>query len=280
MADRGRLLWMKFYPADWRSDIAVRALTLAARGFWWECLCIMHEAEPRGHLLINGKAPSPRELAAHLGVTVGQVRQGLKQVIDRQAASETAEGVVYSRRMVRDEEKRRRNRDNGKLGGNPRLTDSDNSGVIPLDNQSDKAGDNPSDKAHARQAQRLRGLEAQRPESTHTVGVGTSNGNGADSALRARAGAFYERYRWELYPEIRGVAYTPTRSVEGSDFDSVARLCASYDDAKVEKVARFFLEIPDDQEQFLKGKQRTLSMLLSMAAPIAERLWGNHASPA
>ena len=58
------------------------------------------------------------------------------------------------------------------------------------------------------------------------------------------------------------------------------RLCGAYDDAQVEELARFFLEIPDDREPFLKGKQRTVTMLLSMAAPIAEKLWGKHARSA
>ena len=38
--------WMKFYPRDWRGDQALRAVSIAARGLWLECLCIMHEARP------------------------------------------------------------------------------------------------------------------------------------------------------------------------------------------------------------------------------------------
>jgi hypothetical protein len=161
-ASKVRLLWMKWWPADWRGDIGVRALTLAARGFWAECLWIMHEAEPRGHLLINGKVPTPRELAAQIGVPAGQVRQCWKQVIARQVASETSDGVLYSRRMVRDEARRLRKQKDGRLGGNPQLLNSsrldnrmDNREVNQLDKPVDNEADNQVDKLHARQAQRL-----------------------------------------------------------------------------------------------------------------------------
>jgi hypothetical protein len=160
MAAKRRLPFMQFYPADWRSDIGVRALTPGARGFWVDCMCLMHEAEQYGHLLISGKVPTDGELAPLVTMTKSAVRKYRQQVIDRQVASVTADGVLYSRSMVRDEERRRRNRDNGSLGGNPRLSDSDNRDVIHLDNPPDKAVDNPSDKARGREAQRLRGSEA------------------------------------------------------------------------------------------------------------------------
>ncbi len=75
MADKRRLPYIQFYPADWRGDIGVRGLTAAARGFWMECLCLMHEATPYGHLLINGQAPTDRELAAQMTMTKGEVWQ-------------------------------------------------------------------------------------------------------------------------------------------------------------------------------------------------------------
>ncbi len=197
----------------------------------------------------------------------------------------TADGVLYSRRMERDAERRHKKREDGRRGGNPQLLNPSrldnqrvNQEVIHTENQLDKPGDNGVDKLHAREAQRLRDSEAQ--SRTRTAVAGTSNGDGADNALRARAGAFCQRYRWELHSECRESTYVPSRKVEESDLDSAMRLCGAYDDAQVEELARFFLEIPDDREPFLKGKQRTVTMLLSMAAPIAEKLWGKHARSA
>ena len=121
----------------------------------------------------------------------------------------------------------------------------------------------------ARTLERVSADEASRAEPSVTDVEATTR--------RARADAFCQRYRQERYPEIRGVAYTPSRTVEDSDLDSAMRLCADYDDEKLDELARFFLEIPDDREKFLKGKKRTVTMLLNMATPIAERLWGTHA---
>ena len=46
--------WMKFYPADWRAEPSLRFTSLAARGLWIEMLALMHEATPRGSLLVKG----------------------------------------------------------------------------------------------------------------------------------------------------------------------------------------------------------------------------------
>jgi len=89
-----------------------------------------------------------------------------------------------------------------------------------------------------------------------------------------RAGAFCQLYRWTLYPDVQGVAYTPQQRVEISDLDAAERLTRSYTDEQLEEMARFFLAIPDDRDKFLKNKKRTVTMLLSYAEPIAKNLWG------
>ena len=103
---------------------------------------------------------------------------------------------------------------------------------------------------------------------------GGSGGGGAGeeepSAVAARAAAFVERYRAELYPRHRGVAYAPTRAVEASDAESARRLCATYGAGELERLAERFLTTEGDR--FLEGRTRTVSMLLSMAPALAERL--------
>ena len=59
--------WMKFYPTDWTGDRGLRLCSLAARGLWAEMLCVMHEAAPRGSLLIAGRPVSVAELANLVG---------------------------------------------------------------------------------------------------------------------------------------------------------------------------------------------------------------------
>jgi hypothetical protein len=68
--DARKLPWMKFYPADWRADPALRMCSLAARGLWMEILSIMHEADPRGSLLINGNTIGAKQLASLCGATL------------------------------------------------------------------------------------------------------------------------------------------------------------------------------------------------------------------
>jgi hypothetical protein len=59
-----KLPWFKFYPADWRAEPALRMVSLEARGLWIECMCLMHEAEPYGHLIVRGVALDTPQLAA------------------------------------------------------------------------------------------------------------------------------------------------------------------------------------------------------------------------
>lgn len=94
--------WFKFHPRDWRGDQALRAVSMAARGFWMECLCIMHEAKPYGHLVLNGQAVVGDALARMTGASVDEVSTYLEELRQAGVLSVTGKGVVYSRRMVAD----------------------------------------------------------------------------------------------------------------------------------------------------------------------------------
>lgn len=97
--------WMKFWPADWQSDASLRMSGLAARGLWIECIAIMHTAEPYGHLLINGKQPTAKQLASIVGSNEREVTRLLTELGDAGVFSRTEGGVIFSRRMVRDNER-------------------------------------------------------------------------------------------------------------------------------------------------------------------------------
>lgn len=150
--------WMRFYTADWRGDAELRAVGYAARGLWIDMLSLMHEATPYGHLVLNGKPLDAARLAARLGGNAKEVEQLLQRLEAEAVFSRTADGAIYSRRMVNDAEKAERDRVNGKGGGNPALTKpakekatdngGDTGGVNPQDNPSDNQDDN----AHARAA--------------------------------------------------------------------------------------------------------------------------------
>ena len=161
--------WMKWYPSDWRSDPCLRCCSLAARGLWVEMLCIMHESPRRGHLLVGNSAPTLRQLASISGSTLKETKRLLAELLAAGVYS-VQDGIIFSRRMVRDEEKRAVDKENGSKGGNPKL----------------KGGVNPQDKAQIPEAR------GQRPEKKiHT----------AQNAV-ARDEKFEEA--WELYPKREG----------------------------------------------------------------------------
>lgn len=94
--------WIKFYPRDWRGDQALRAVSVAARGFWMECICIMHEARPYGHLVLNGRPVEGDILARMTGTSVDEVSALLAELRQAGVLSMTSDGVVFSRRMTKD----------------------------------------------------------------------------------------------------------------------------------------------------------------------------------
>lgn len=127
--------WMKWYPSDWRSDPRLRMCSLAARGLWAEMICLMHEAEPYGSLLVNGAPITDKQLASLVGASHREVTAALAE-LEAAGVFSLDGAVIYSRRMRRDKEKSERDKANGKGGGNPRL----------------KAGVNPPDKAQKLEA--------------------------------------------------------------------------------------------------------------------------------
>lgn len=106
----------QFYPADWRKDMALQSCSVAARGLWIDMLCIAHECEPYGHLTVNGKPMTAAQIGRHTGLTEREAKRLIAELDDAGVASRTEEGVIYSRRMVRDEDIRNRRAEGGKAG--------------------------------------------------------------------------------------------------------------------------------------------------------------------
>lgn len=96
----------QFYPADWRNDAALRMCSPGARGLWIDMLCVMHDGIPYGHLTSAGIPIAADELARIVGGSTKEVKRWLDELGKRQVYSVTDSGVIYSRRMVRDENER------------------------------------------------------------------------------------------------------------------------------------------------------------------------------
>lgn len=101
-----QLLWLKFYPKDWNGDHNLRACSLAARGLLASLLEPMHEAEPYGHLLVRGKKPEYHDLAVIASCSVREVKYGVEELVKHHVLSQNDAGILYSRRMVRDADRR------------------------------------------------------------------------------------------------------------------------------------------------------------------------------
>lgn len=96
--------WIKFWPQDFENDPALKMCSMAAQGLWMRMICRMHEGTPYGHLTI-GERPVPLEkLALLVNLPVTELSCLLAELRENGVFSETTDGVIYSRRMVRDNE--------------------------------------------------------------------------------------------------------------------------------------------------------------------------------
>jgi hypothetical protein len=101
------------------SDEGVRACSLAARGLWFDLLCIAGSNKDKeyGFVMVGGRAPSVDQIARRVGATVEEVEILVRELEDARVFSRDRRGIIYCRRMVRAE----KSRGNGRLGGNPNL---------------------------------------------------------------------------------------------------------------------------------------------------------------
>jgi hypothetical protein len=115
------LPFLKFFPRDHTSDVALRSLPDSARLAWDEMLWLMHAGEPYGHLAIKGKAIELATLAQLVAMKPAVLKRSVAELEAAGVFSRTPEGTIYCRRMVRDEDVRSRRAAGGHLGGNPAL---------------------------------------------------------------------------------------------------------------------------------------------------------------
>lgn len=113
--------WSKFWWGNWLADLELRSCSMAARGLWIDMLCVAASGDPYGHLTIAGKPVTTERMAQIAGAPVGAVRKLIDELRQAGVFSETEDGVIYSRRMVREKIASDRGREAGKTGGNPAL---------------------------------------------------------------------------------------------------------------------------------------------------------------
>jgi hypothetical protein len=106
----------QFYPADWRKDVELQSCSMAAQGLWINVMCVAHECEPYGHLTVNGKGMTSAQLGRQVGLSGKEADALLVELMEAGVARRTADGTIYSKRMVADEDLRNRRATGGQAG--------------------------------------------------------------------------------------------------------------------------------------------------------------------
>jgi hypothetical protein len=164
----------------------LRLCSIGARGLWAEMMCIMHDAERYGSLLVNGRRIDKKQLAGLAGVSEKECSALLLELEGNGVFSRDEDGTIYSRRMRRDFEKAIKDKENGKGGGNPKL----------------KGGVNPPDNG---------GVKAHMPEATSREEdrIGNAGASAFTDRSKALASAFLEALGFDMPlkvpPEFAGV---------------------------------------------------------------------------
>lgn len=120
MSPREKKHYYRWCPGDLRRDTAVQACPWDVRAIWREMLDLMHDGEPRGHLTAGGvpiRTGKELSIAIGGGVPAKVCQRAIEMLGDRKVFSVTDEGVIFSRRMVRDEAIDEARAEGGEKGG-------------------------------------------------------------------------------------------------------------------------------------------------------------------
>lgn len=108
----------QWYPGDFKRDTGLQACSFMARSVWREMLDLMHDGEPYGHLAIGGVAMSAHAVSRMIGIDLRTFNKIVAELEQFCVYSVSTDGLIYSRRMVRDEARRNTSAEKGELSLN------------------------------------------------------------------------------------------------------------------------------------------------------------------
>lgn len=111
----------QFYPGDWLRDAALRSVSVEARGLWIDMICLMHQGTPYGHLRFGQKIIDADNLGRMVGLDGRLTTRLIDELTQAGVCCPGTDGVIFSKRMIQDEELRLKRISGGHLGGNPAL---------------------------------------------------------------------------------------------------------------------------------------------------------------
>jgi hypothetical protein len=168
-----------------------------------DMLCIASDGDPYGHMTIAGRPVTMERLGKIAGTPTQQTTRLVEELREAGVFSETDNGVIYSRRMVRDKAASDAGRETGKGGGNPQLkgvvANSDNHEYTrPINGCGNGEGLTPPDKLEERKKEE-RGKE---PSSLRSDGAHPVKRPKPKSQIKPD---------WE--PDEAGIAYAKDRGI-------------------------------------------------------------------
>lgn len=134
MTKRKKKDWFKFQPQAWRGDDALQLCSLEAQGLWINMICIMHNEDDYGHLVLNGRPVSDAQLARLTGTDESTIQRLKSELETADVFSTSNKGVIYSRRMVRDEKISKKMAKNGKIGASVTNSNKKKNHTLPRQN--------------------------------------------------------------------------------------------------------------------------------------------------
>lgn len=81
------------------SGVPLRSCSIAARGLWFDLMCVMHECEPYGHLVVNGTPMNVLQLTRIVGGNASVVGDLLTELL-RAGVFSCKGKCIYSPEMV------------------------------------------------------------------------------------------------------------------------------------------------------------------------------------
>lgn len=110
-----KLNYIVFFPSDWLSDIQLHQCSAEARGVWMDMLCIMAKSSRYGYLINGDGNPfSLEQLAYVIRMSKARLQVCLNELEREGIFLRGPDGVIYSKRLVRDAEKILARRESGR----------------------------------------------------------------------------------------------------------------------------------------------------------------------
>lgn len=169
---RKHLPYLTFFTSDYVQD--TRILSLEARAVWMDLLCLLHDGDRRGYLTRNGSALTPAQVARFCGCPEVVAAAAIDEIVRAGVASVDEKGVLFCRRMLREEQLSKVRSANGMRGGRPRSEKLNESKTKAKVKQNTGDGD-----GYGSSLETLKGEETT-PEELDSSGVGGVGGGGPE----------------------------------------------------------------------------------------------------